>query len=78
MYSDNNKQIEIMTTLIKNLEKELAKSNINSLKLEQKYYDSRNEKNDYNGCMDIYKKLNNSWEINSILETALIQLKNRN
>jgi hypothetical protein len=67
-----------MTTLIKNLEKELAKSNINSLKLEQKYYDSRNEKNDYNGCMDIYKKLNNSWEINSILETALIQLKNRN
>jgi hypothetical protein len=67
-----------MTTLIKNLEKELAKSNINSQKLEQKYYDSRNEKNDYNGCMDIYKKLKNSWEVNNILETALIQLKNRN
>jgi len=66
-----------MTTLIKNLEKELVKSNINSLKLEQKYYDSRNEKNDYNGCMNIYSKLKNSWEVNSILETALIQLKNR-
>ena len=66
-----------MTTLIKNLEKELAKSIISSEKLEQKYYDSRNEKNDYDGCMDIYKKLKNSWEVSSILETALVQLKNR-
>jgi hypothetical protein len=66
-----------MTTLIKNLEKELAKSTINSQKLEQKYYASKNEKNDYDGCMDIYKKLKKSWEVSSIIETALTQLKNR-
>jgi hypothetical protein len=67
-----------MKTLIKNLEKELAKSTINSEKLELKYYASRNEKNEYNGCMNIYKELKNSWEVNSILETTLTQLKNRN
>lgn len=66
-----------MKTLIKNLEKELAKSICISEKLELKYYASRNEKNEYNGCMDIYKLLKNSWEINSILETTLTQLKNR-
>jgi hypothetical protein len=67
-----------MKTLIKNLEKELAKSTINSEKLELKYYASRNEKNEYNGCMNIYKELKNSWEVNSILETTLTQLKSRN
>jgi hypothetical protein len=66
-----------MTTLIKNLEKQLQKSIINSEKLELKYYNSRNEKNDYNGCMDIYKNLKKSWEISNILETALTDLKNR-
>ena len=64
-----------MKTLIKNLEKELVKSIIKSEKLELKYNASKNEKNEYDGCRNIYKQLKNSWELNNILDTALTQLK---
>ncbi len=64
-----------MTTLIKNLEKELVKSQTNIIKIESKYNDSKNESNEFWGDDNLYNELKKSISVRDILQDTIEKLK---
>ena len=63
-----------MTTLLNTLNKELLKAQKNVEKIDRKYFDSKTEKNDYNGDYKIYKQLVKAWEIRDCLTNTISRI----
>lgn len=64
-----------MTTLIKNLEKELVKAQANIYKVEIKYNDSKNESNDFWGNDKLFQDFTKAIKVRDILESTIEDLK---
>lgn len=64
-----------MTTLIKNLEKELVKAQANIYKVEMKYNDSKNESNDFWGNDKLFQDFTKAIRVRDILESTIEDLK---
>jgi capsular polysaccharide biosynthesis protein len=64
-----------MTTLIKNLEKELLKAQSNIYKIEVKYNNSKNELNDFWGDDKLYNDFTRAIKVRDILESTIENLK---
>jgi hypothetical protein len=64
-----------MTTLIKNLEKELVKSQANIYKVEVKYNNSKNESNEFWGDNKLYEDFTKAIRVRDILESTIEDLK---
>lgn len=63
-----------MITLLNTLNKELLKAQKNVQKIDRKYFDSKTEKNDYDGDDKIYKQFANAIQVRDILDNTISQL----
>lgn len=64
-----------MTTLIKNLEKELVKAQGNIYKVETDYNLSKNELNEFWGDNKLYENFTKAIRVRDILESTIEDLK---